>query len=164
MLDLFEKLGINWKLLLAQSVNFLLVLFLLNRFVFKKLIAFLGGRKQRIAQGVEMREKAERELQRTMEARHRELEQARKEAELLVSGAKVQAQQSGAKILAEAKNREENILLSAKERLEREKTSMVAEAKEEIGARAVLFAEKILQRSLKKSDEERMIQEVMKEL
>ncbi|MDO8577419.1 MAG: F0F1 ATP synthase subunit B [Candidatus Wildermuthbacteria bacterium] len=162
--ELFEKLGINWKLLLAQAVNFLLVLFLLNHFVFKKLIVFLEERKKRIEQGIILRDKAERELQRTLDARHRELEGARKEAEGVVSKARAQAQQSSSEIVAQAKSREERMLISAKEQMVREKNAMVEKAEEEIRSQAVLFAEKILERTLNKKDQERMMKETLKEL
>lgn len=164
MQELFANLGINWKLLLAQAVNFFLVLFLLNHFVFKKLLVFLEERKKRIEQGIIMREKAERELQRTLEARHREMEQARKEAEGLVASAKVSAKESGQQIIGEAKSREERLLSQAKEQAQREKLAMIGEAKEEIQAKAILFAEKILERTLAKKDEARMVKEALKEL
>lgn len=164
MQELFSNLGINVKLLLAQAVNFLLVLFLLNHFVFKKLLVFLEERKKRIEQGIIMREKAERELQRTLEARHREMEQARKEAEGLVAEAKASAKESGQQIIGEAKSREERMLVQAKEQAQREKATMIGEAKEEIQAKAILFAEKILERTLVKKDEERMVKEALKEL
>lgn len=164
MTELFSNLGINWKLLLAQAVNFLLVLFLLNHFVFKKLLVFLEERRKKIEQGIVLRDKAERELQRTLEARHRELEGARKEAEAVVSQARAKAQQSGSEIVAEAKSREEKLLLSAKEQIGREKNAMIEKAKEEIQSKAVLFAEKILERTLQQKDQERMVKEALKEL
>ncbi|MBI2642347.1 MAG: F0F1 ATP synthase subunit B [Candidatus Wildermuthbacteria bacterium] len=164
MQELFSNLGINWKLLLAQAVNFLLVIFLLNHFVFKKLIRFLEERRKKIEQGIVLRDKAERELQRTMEARHRELEQARKEAEGVVLKAKTAAEQSSLEIIGEAKSRHERIVEQAKQQSEREKGSMIEQAKDEIRERAILFAEKILQRTLKKGDEERMVKEALKEL
>ncbi|MCH7552349.1 hypothetical protein IIB49_03100, partial [Patescibacteria group bacterium] len=64
MAELFSNLGLDVKLLLAQAVNFLLVLWLLNRFVFKKILKFLEERKQGIERGVELTKKAEREIER----------------------------------------------------------------------------------------------------
>jgi len=95
MSELLSGLGINGKLLFAQAANFLLVLWLLNRFVFKKLIAFIEKRKERIQEGVELTEKAEREMKRIDEARERELRNARERGEGLVAKAEISAKAKG---------------------------------------------------------------------
>lgn len=94
MAELFENLGINWKLLLAQAVNFLLVLWVLNKFVFKRLLKFLEERRDKIAKGLVFSEKAKLELQRTEQARHRILSDARNQGELILQEFKTAAKKA----------------------------------------------------------------------
>ena len=45
MLELAEKLGLDWKLLLSQAVNFLVLLALLRQFAYKPLLKILKERR-----------------------------------------------------------------------------------------------------------------------
>lgn len=164
MSELLSGLGINGKLLFAQAANFLLVLWLLNRFVFKRLITFIEKRKERIQEGVELTEKAEREMKRIDEARERELRNARERGESLVAKAEVSAKAKGGEVLVAAKEESEQIMQQAKEDAERAKQDAVKEARGEISKTALLFAEKVLSRNLTAEDEARMTKEVLAEL
>lgn len=164
MSELFSGLGINGKLLLAQAVNFLLVLWLLNRFVFKKLIVFIEQRKNKIEQGIKLTEKAEREMERIGDARKRELENAKKEADSVVAEAKGTAQEQEREIVSGAKDQAGQVLSRAKQDAEKAKQDAVKEAREEISKTAFLFAEKVLSRNLSKEDEEKTRKEVLDEL
>ncbi|MEK7542087.1 MAG: F0F1 ATP synthase subunit B [Patescibacteria group bacterium] len=164
MSELFSNLGINGKLLFVQAVNFLIILFLLNKFVFPKVLGFIEQRKKRIEEGLELTERAKHEMQRIEEARHRELEKARKEADVLLNQAKTEAQEKEHAMVAEAKNRAEEIAQRAKEDAARTKVDALKEAKGEISKAALFFAEKVLARNMVKEDEERLAKEVGEEL
>ena len=161
MQELFSNLGINGKLLFAQAVNFLLVLWLLNRFVFKKLIAHLERRRARIEQGLVLTEKAEREMERIGDARHRELEKARLDGEKVMAEARSSASAKGKEALALVKAEAEKMLLKAKQESEKEKAETILRSKSEIQKLAVLMAEKVLSRSVTKDDQEAAAKEVL---
>ncbi len=159
-MELFSNLGINGKLLLAQTINFLLVVFVLNKFVFRKLFKFLAERKRKIEKGIELTQKAEQEIVRINEARKREIEKAKQQGEVLLSEAKTLAQSKTREMLIGAKTQEEKILLKATAEAAKQKQDAVEDSKEEIKERALLFAEKILGRTLGKTDEEKIVKEV----
>ncbi|MEK7554807.1 MAG: hypothetical protein AAB518_02370, partial [Patescibacteria group bacterium] len=52
MSELIEKLGIDWKLLLAQGANFLIILAVLRFTLYKPLIRILAERRAKIDQGL----------------------------------------------------------------------------------------------------------------
>jgi len=161
MSELFSNLGIDGRLLFAQAVNFLLVLWLLNKFVFRKLITHLEKRRTRIKQGLELTEKVEREMGRIEDARHRELEKARLEGEKVLAEARSVSAAKGKEALTLVKAEAEKMLLKAKGEAEKEKTDAIRGARSEIQKLAVLMAEKVLSRSITKEDEERAAKEVM---
>jgi len=158
--DLFSNLGIDGKLLFAQVVNFLLVLWLLNRFVFKKLITYLEDRRQRIEQGLELTEKAEKEMGRIEASRHRELEKAREEGEIVLAEARSSAASKQKEAFNIVRQEAEKILQKAKGEAEKEKTDAIKSSKDEINKIAVLMAEKVLSRSITKADQEHAAKEV----
>ena len=164
MAELFSNLGLDVKLLLAQAVNFLLVLWLLNRFVFKKILKFLEERKQGIERGVELTKKAEQEIERIGEVRSLAMGKARKLAEGLVAEAKNKGKAAEKEIVAEARTSAEVLLEKAKVEAERKKQDALKEAEVEMQKRAFFLAEKVLLRSLTKEDEKRMGQDLLKEV
>lgn len=164
MAELFSNLGIDGKLLFAQVVNFLLVLWLLNKFVFRKVIAHLEERKNRIEQGVELTEKAKREMERIGEARHRELEKARKEGESILGESRTAASKRQKELMAQVRAEAEKMLLQAGSDAEKKKEDAVKGARDEISKIALLMAERVLSRSLGKEDQEQAVKEVLQYL
>jgi F-type H+-transporting ATPase subunit b len=156
MAELFSNLGIDLKLLFAQAVNFLLVLWLLNRFVFKKILRFLEERKKGIEQGLELTEKAKLEMERIGEVRHRAMGKAKELAEDLMLQSKAQGARAEKEIVEKARAGAEGILRKAKQESERKKQDALKEAQDEIQKRAFVLAEAVLSRSLTKEDEKRM--------
>ena len=160
MVELFSNLGLNWKLLAAQLFNFLLVLWILNRFVFKRLIVFLEERKERIEKGVELTERAEKEMDQVAKARRRGLELAKQETTALLSKARSRAELQGKELELEARSTGESIIKKAKEQAGKEQLGIVVNAKNEINEIAALAAGKVLKRSLTKKDEELLLEEI----
>jgi F-type H+-transporting ATPase subunit b len=164
MAELFANLGINGKLLLIQVINFLIIFAVLGKFVFPKIIKFVELRRKKIAEGLELTERAQHEMQRIEEARHRELERAKKEADAVLAHTKALSQERGRELLSQAKLKAEEIAQRAKEDAERAKVDAVKAAQEEISKAALFFAEKVLSRNIAKEDEERIAREVLEEL
>lgn len=160
MQELFQNLGINGKLLFAQIANFLLILFLLKKFVFGKLIAHLEARRKRIEEGLELTEAAEREMKRIEDARDRELKEARAQAEAVMSEARGDVEEKRKKALELVRQEAERVLLHARGEAEKQRTDATKAAAEDIRKISLLLAEKVLARSLTKEDEQRALQEV----
>lgn len=159
--ELFSNLGIDPKLLFAQAVNFLLVLWVLNRFVFRKLLSLLDERKKKIEQGLELRDRAEKEVAQIGNARHRALQEVKKEAESVLSQAKIQGREKEQELLKAAREQQDVILVKARAQGEKDKEDMLREAQQEIRMRALLLAEQALGRTLTVKDEERIAKEVV---
>lgn len=77
MEEFAKQFGIDWRLLLSQMVNFAVVLFVLQRFVFKPVARMLAERKKNIEEGVAKASEADKRLEEAQLV----LKQKRKEAE-----------------------------------------------------------------------------------
>lgn len=113
-MELFEALGINWKILLGQIINFLLVLYLLKRFALKPFLKILNERKEKIEKGIEKTAEAEKRIKIIEEGKEKILKESREKASLILR----KSEERG-------KEKEEEIL----KRTEEEKMRILAEAK-----------------------------------
>ena len=52
-MELLTKLGVDWKLLIAQIVNFTILVSVLTYFVYRPLLDLLDARRERIRKAVE---------------------------------------------------------------------------------------------------------------
>lgn len=60
--EVLGKLGFDWKVALANLVNFLIIFWLLRNVVFKKIAAAIKERREKIQAGLDDAEKAKTEL------------------------------------------------------------------------------------------------------
>ena len=89
---MFEKFGIDWKLLLFQMFNFLVLIFILKVVLYKPIINFLESRRKKIEDGLEKAEKFEEEWQKIKDVQKEGLVKTEKEAALIVEKARSYAE------------------------------------------------------------------------
>jgi F-type H+-transporting ATPase subunit b len=144
MEKIIDVFGIDWRLLAIQAVNFGIVLFVLQVFLYKPIMKMLDDRKAKIAKGVKDAEEAgvklanaEADAKKIVGAAEREA----RDTELL---AKKAAEEKAAEIMHEAEAKRARELEEAKREAAEAKARAIAESQEEIGRLAILAAEKIL--------------------
>lgn len=96
--------------ILAQMLNFFILVWLLERFAYKPLLAMMTERKERIAKDLEAAEQARAET-----------EKFKADYAAQISNARVEAQQIVEKAIQEAENTTREQLATAREQIEQEK-------------------------------------------
>jgi len=144
MNQLLAVFGVNWKLLLAQGINFALLLAILSYFLYKPILRIIDERREKIAEGVRTAEEAELRLKDAQTKAGEIVGDASREAESLVKTARSRADERGAEILKNAEARAQGIIGDASTRAEEEKRRAIKESEKEITRAAMLAAEKIL--------------------
>ncbi|MBI3442192.1 MAG: F0F1 ATP synthase subunit B [Candidatus Sungbacteria bacterium] len=124
MSELISKLGIDWRLLLAQAVNFFLLLFLLKKFAYKPILVMLARRRQEIEKGFQLRAEAEETLKNADALREQTLQQTRTDALAMVNEAEQVGKKRQEEIIAEAAKKSEQIVHDAKRIIAQEKAIM----------------------------------------
>jgi F-type H+-transporting ATPase subunit b len=162
--EIISDFGINPILLLAQIVNFLILLFILNRILFKPLLKVLDERKQKIAQSLKEAEQISAELAQAEKKSREIISSANLKAEELVSTAKEAASQIRLEAQNQAKEEAEKILKKSKETVELEREKMRSSLRRELMEVVVLATEKILGKSLSKEEKEVITKNSLKEL
>lgn len=150
-----EALGIDWKILLAQIINFVFLIYLLRRFAFIPLLKVLKERKQVIEEGIKNSEQAKEHLEETKQNREKVLENAQEKASELVQKGKERGKEKEEKIIQYAEEEKEKILEEAKNKGNLEVDKMKQEQKEKTRDLGLLLAEKILKEKIDaKKDQE----------
>lgn len=155
---------IDWRLMLAQIINFGVVFFVLYRFAIKPLSKTMAERKLVIEQGLVDAKKNE-ELLRQAELLHaEELTKARAEAHELITDMKKSTEEKRAEMLIQAENDVKKIIEDGKKSIEEEKQKTVDSLKKEIGQLVLAATEKIIGTDIPSSINSDVIQKSIDDL
>jgi len=113
MSELFSALGIDGKLLIAQLVNFLVLLVILRLVAFRPLVKLLKERRERIEFGLKGAEEADKRLAEIDEVRDTKLKEADQKALGIVGEAEDTAKKRGHEIVNEAEGKADAVLAEA---------------------------------------------------
>ncbi|KIE58511.1 ATP synthase subunit B [Methylacidiphilum kamchatkense Kam1] len=164
MENTLHQLGIEWNKLIAQIINFVIVLWVLNRFAFRPVLKILEQRREKIAESLQNAEKIKQELAAAEEARKEILRKANEQAAMIVAEAQKAAAYQGEKKILEAIEEAKRILKKAEEtaRLEREKAK--EEIRREILNLVIDISSKVIGKTLSAEDQERLKNEVLSKI
>lgn len=107
--DVLGKLGFDWKVALANLVNFLIIFWLLRNVVFRKIGAAIRERREKIQAGLDDAEKAKTELMMAGHEKERIITEGHQEAKSLVLTAEARGEEivEAARVEAEAETHKE---------------------------------------------------------
>ncbi|MBY0539091.1 ATP synthase F0 subunit B [Patescibacteria group bacterium] len=141
---LIEAFGINGKLLLAQSVNFGLLVAGLTFFLYKPVLKILKERQELIEKGVRDAEQASSNALEAEKQRKEVLAAAEREAEDRVQKSVEVGKEERAKIVERAQAQSEALLKDAELQAAELSRKALKESEKGIARAAILAAEKIL--------------------
>ncbi|MBX4191784.1 MAG: F0F1 ATP synthase subunit B [Candidatus Doudnabacteria bacterium] len=155
-------LGINWKIFLAQLINFGIVLFVFWKWVVKPLGATLTARQERIEKGLKNTENTEVEKKKFEEWKIAEMKKVRNEADNILRTTTDTANKIKQETIFEAQQSANKLIDQAKSNIESEKHQMLKEVKQEIATLVVTASEKILRHKLDAKKDHELISESLK--
>jgi len=137
--DLLGSLGINVQLLVLQCIAFLILLFILNKFVFPILTDMLEKREKLIENSVKVAQDAEKNAEKTQDEVAKLIKDARKQADVVIANAKSEAskmveaadkksREKAERIMVDAEAEIAKNITDAKDLLRQETMDLVAEA------------------------------------
>ena len=163
-MELITKLGIDWKLLIAQIVNFLIVLGVLYRFLYRPLVKHLADRKERIDRSLQEAQRIEEELK-AIQGKKAEAElEAKRKAQEIVDEAMKEAGVRRQEILERVKAEAAEAVTAAKRQLEAEREAALSDVRRE-AARLITLATTRVVGKLKPGDiDKQLVAEAVDEL
>ncbi len=161
--DGLKALGINLPSLLAQLINFTILLVVLYALAYKPLFRLMDERRSRIQEGLTAAEEAKRRLADTERDVQAELERARQEGQALVA----QAQEIAARVQAEARTQAQQeaelLLTRARSEIAMERDAAISDLRREFADLTISAAERVVRRSLDRQAHRQLIEEALAE-
>jgi F-type H+-transporting ATPase subunit b len=159
-----DALGIQWKILLAQTISFSIVLFFLWRFAYRPIFSMLEVRRQKIAEGMANADKIKVELAKTQADRKAVLAQAGDQANEMIEQARTAAARVREVETQKAIAAAEQIVTKAREAATQDHARMLAELKREVGRLVVQTTATVTGKVLTPEDQKRLAEETEKQL
>lgn len=162
--ELIKTFHIDWKLLIAQLVNFGVVMFVLYKFALKPLSKTMDQRTREIEQSLDDAKKIGENLSKIEQDKEASIMAAKKEAQQILEKSRQQGELMGRQIVQEAKGEVQTIIAAAKEQIAKEKSQMLKDVKAEVGGLVVAAAQKILEKTGSKKVDEELVKEALKDV
>ena len=145
-------------------ITFLVLLTILAKFAWGPLLRALESRQQSIRQSLDDAQKAKLELERLQVESAQIIRQARVEAESIITESRAAAGRLREEMRQKAKAEADAIVKNAERQIQLETTRALQQIRHEAVDLSVMIASKIIQRNLSKEDNERLIEEALKQV
>lgn len=157
-------LGINAVGLLAQIINFTLLMVLLYVVAYRPVTRLLDQRAQRIRESMQQADEIKAELARTKEDYAAEMRRARSEAQEIVARAIAEGERLRAAARDEGRREAEAFLERARAQIERDREEASRQLRGQVADLALLAAGKVVEQSFDTVDHYRLIDQVLQDL
>ncbi len=134
--------------LFAQIINFLILLYILKKFVFGRVMQAMSDRQARIAGNLEVADRERSAAEELKREYQEQLAQARTQAQAIVEKATKLAEQAKDDIVKEARAEHARLLKEAQEEIARERERAVADIRNEVVALSIAAAGKVIGQNL----------------
>ena len=143
---------------------FLVLVALLAKFAWGPLLQALAAREETIRQSLADAEKARLELQRLNQESDAIVRQARVEAEAIVGSSRADAERLRGELREKARAEADGIIKNAERQIQLETARALEQSRHEAADLSVAIASKLIQKNITREDNERLIDDALKQL
>lgn len=162
--DLIKTFHIDWRLLIAQSVNFVIVIVVLGVFALKPLVKLMKEREEKIKKGITDAEKIDEKMVEIKKEREVEVKKGRKEAQQIISKSEKQGEDVRIEKVTKAQKEVEKIITDARAQISAERSLMLKDVKDELGGLIALALGKISSDSIDGKKHKKLIEQTIADL
>lgn len=161
--QLIETFHIDWKLLIAQIVNFAIVLGVLYFFALKPLMKVMNKRSSDIEESLENAKKVEQQLRDAELKKDQIVTEAKKEAQIIAANASKEADKLREEKLHRTREEMEKLTERAKQEIQNEKELMLKDAKSELADLIVTASTKVIGKEVDAETNRELIEKTVNE-
>lgn len=143
-MEVLQQFGVDWFLLGAQIINFLIVFIILKKFLYKPILTTLKNREATIKKGLEEAKEARLLLEQAEEKEKKLLQKAQAESKKLIDEARNEREAMITKAENDTRIKTEKMLQDAKEQISEE----VKQAEKRLSANITTLAVHVLEKSV----------------
>jgi len=144
-------------------LNFVLLLIVLNKLLYKPINKFLAERKQKISEDIDAAKKSREDAQQFVSQKEEELKKSSEEVRGLKKKAAKDAEKQASEIVKAAMDREKKILGDTEELLQNEKSKVLQELSNELSGMVSELTAKFVSESMQDADDQKLIKKMLAE-
>ncbi len=163
-MEALGKLGIHPLLLIAQIVNFIILLWLLNRFLYKPILKLFKDRSTKIEEGIKTAEDLKKQATESEVKQKAYIEEAKKEAHRIVEQATKLGDDEKKKIVALANDEAKKIVEKTMAEIDHEKKNIMADIKKEVGEMVVSLSLAMVKKTIDEKTQRQLLQDAVKDV
>lgn len=159
-----EKLGIEPSLLLAQIINFAIIVVVLTKLLYRPILGMLEKRRKEIEEGLAITERMKAEEEKLASRKEKLLSEARGEARLILEEGKKQAEETRRDLVAAAHGEAAEIIQKAKREAAATHDALAADIQKEAIDLAVAMTKRLVAAILSPADQHKLIEKHLREI
>jgi len=145
-------------------VTFLVLLALLTKFAWRPLLQALETRQQAIKKSLEDADRARQELERLQQESAQIIRQARLDGEAIIAQSRSDADRLRSELTQKARDEANTMIHRAEQQIQLETRQALQQIRHQAVDLSVMIASKLLERNVSKEDDQRLIEETLKQI
>lgn len=159
-----EALHIDAKEIIFASINFLILVGILTKFLYKPYLAILDERQRSIKDSFDHATDTNRLADRKLDDYNKRIANVEAESREIIKNARIRAEAQASTIIEDANMEAQRIKEKAEKDIEREREKALFEMKAHVATLALLAAEQILQKELAVSGQDELIDGIIEKV
>lgn len=156
-----EALGINLNFLISQIINFVIILFILARFVWNPMMNILDQRRQRIQDALAEADQVKQEAANERTRLQAQLAEERQRGAAQLAEAAKAGQSVREEIISAAERERETILTNARKEADALREQALTDARRQIADLAILAAQRVVGGSLDETRQRQLVNDFL---
>ena len=145
-------------------INFLVLLAILNKFLYKPLLKTMDNRMEQIEKDLYSAELAKKEAKDIKEEYTNQMEQAKTEAQQIIEKANKLGEETRETLVNQAREETSKMTEKAREMIRLEKDEALNQLRDEVSTLVVMVAGKVIDKTIDKEAHEKLIQDFIEEV
>ena len=158
---MLEALGVNFKEIIFAMLNFLILVAVLGKFLYKPFLGAIETRKENIQASYDMAEAVNRRADIKMAEYEKRIAKAEETVREMIRDGKSRAEEQAGIIIDDANQRASDIVSRAEQAADQEKAKAMDELREEIADMVIMAAEQVVGREIEKEGHQSIIDDVI---
>ena len=163
-MEILQSLGFDPIMLGAQILNFLIIFYLLKRFLYKPVMDMIKQREDKITQGLKQADLAQKLMEKTLEDEKKILSKAQNESKKIIEETKLQSQKLSEEIKKETKIQAEKMLAQARAQMQQDTREMEIALMKKISILAADMLTKSLEGMLTQKEQKEIVDKALKQI
>ena len=163
-MEALQKLGIDFKVLIAQIINFGILFLILRHYLYRPILKALDNRKKRIKESLEKAAEIEKKYTEATEEYNSRVLKANQEADHIIEKARTEAEKVRKGVLDKAQKEADAVKANATKDIESERNALYADVKKSAGKLAIFIITKVLKQDQGEDFYKKSVEKALEEI